>query len=500
MPSRRAPSAKQQVPGPRIAVLGFHLESNAFAAPSDERQFRSLCYVEGDDISREARKEVSALPAEIPAFYREMDTLGPWIPAPIIVAAAEPGGPVDERFFQSTLATMRMHLALAGVLDAVYISNHGGMISTAGPDPDGELYEMVRWVVGPRTPIVATVDLHANISERMVASVDALVSYRTNPHMDQAERAADAARLLTRFLKGAKSSRAFVRLPLTPASVTLLTAEGPYADAIAYGQTKVGNGILDVSIVGGFVFSDTPKNGVAIVINGESGAPVREVALDIASRIWEDRKRFVKRLTSIHDAIAAIGPRTIWSDAGDNPGGGGTGKTTMLLRALNDADAQGVLYGNFFEPELAALAHRAGEGAEIDARFTEGFIATAKVKKITDGRCVGRRGIWAGRALDLGPTCAREIGGITVVCVSKRKQCADPVFFEMHGLDVGAARTVVVKSRGHFRSGFDEFFSPGRVLEVDTPGLTSPVIERLPFKGLPRPVFPLDADANWTPV
>jgi microcystin degradation protein MlrC len=124
---------------------------------------------------------------------------------------------------------------------------------------------------------------------------------------------------------------------------------------------------------------------------------------------------------------------------------------------------------------------------------------SAQVLNTTDGRVVGRRGIWAGRALDLGPTCALRIGGITLVCVSRRKQCADPVFFEMHGLDIGAARTVVVKSRGHFRGGFDEFFTPDRVIEVDTPGLTSPVIERLPFKGLPRPVFPLDADANWSP-
>jgi microcystin degradation protein MlrC len=158
-----------------------------------------------------------------------------------------------------------------------------------------------------------------------------------------------------------------------------------------------------------------------------------------------------------------------------------------------------VLYGNFFEPEIAAMAHRAGHGNEIRASFAEGFSAPAKVIKTTDGRCVGRRGIWAGRALDLGPTCALQIGGITVVCVSKRKQCADPVFFEMHGLDIGAARTVVVKSRGHFRGGFDELFPPERVIEVDTPGLTSPVLERLEFKGLPRPVFPLDADAQWIP-
>jgi microcystin degradation protein MlrC len=479
----------------RIGVLGFHLESNAFAPVSTEAHFRSLCYVEGEDISRDARREVSSLPAELPGFYGEMDAAGPWTPVPILVTACEPGGPVDEAFFQATLAEMRRRLAAAGKLDAVYISNHGGMISTGGPDPDGELYAMVRAAVGPRVPVVATVDLHANISERMVENVDALVSYRTNPHMDQAERAVDAARLLRGFLKGKKSTRAFIRLPLTPASVTLLTREGPYADAIAYGQTRVGKGVLDVSIVGGFVFSDTPKNGVAVIVNGEQGADVRGVALDIATRTWNDRKRFVKRLTSIEDAMKIPG-KTIWSDAGDNPGGGGTGQTTPLLKHLVEHQAQDVLYGVFFEPGIAAEAQ--GK-SEITARFTEGFSAKAKVLKTTDGRCVGRRGIWAGRALDLGPTCALRIGGVTVVCLSRRKQCADPVFFEMHGLDIAAARTVVVKSRGHFRGGFDEFFTPDRVVEVDTPGLTSPVLERLSFKGLPRPVFPLDVDAAWTP-
>lgn len=479
----------------RVAILGFHLESNAFAPVSEEHHFRSLCYFEGEDIAREARKAAPALPAEVPAFYREMDALGTWTPVPIVVTACEPGGPVDERFFQATLAAMRQRLSGAGKLDAVYISNHGGMVSTAGPDPDGELYAMVRELVGPNVPVVATVDLHANISERMVRNVDALVSYRTNPHMDQAERARDAARLLLGFVNGKKPQRAFVRLPLTPASVTLLTREGPYADAIKYGQSKVGNGVLDVSIIGGFVFSDSPKNGVAIVINGERGADVRGTALDIATRIWEDRKRFVKRLTPIEDAMRMNG-KTIWSDAGDNPGGGGTGQTTTLLKKLYEAKADDVLYGNFFEPQIAATAQ--GK-REITARFTEGFTVAAKVLKTTDGKCIGRRGIWAGRALELGPTAALQIGGITVVCVSKRKQCADPVFFEMHGLDIAAARTVVVKSRGHFRGGFDQFFTPERVVEVDTPGLTSPVLERLDFKGLPRPVFPLDADAKWTP-
>ena len=486
----------EQKSGPRVALLGFHLESNAFAPPSTEAHFRSLCYAEGDEITREARKSPSPLPAEVPAFYGEMDRRGAWTPVPILVTACEPGGPVEEEFFRRTLAAMKSRLEKAGKLDAVYISNHGAMISTGGPDPDGELYAMVRSVVGQGVPVVATVDLHANISERMVQNVDALVSYRTNPHVDQAERAIDAAGHLMGFLRGRKSRRAFIRLPLTPASVTLLTREGPYADAIAYGQGKVGGGVLDVSIVGGFVFSDTPKNGVAVVVNGERGAPVDEVALDIARRIWDDRRRFVKRLTSIEDAIGKHRDSCIWSDAGDNPGGGGTGQTTTLLRKLLEAHVQGVLYGNFYEPGIAVEAQGR---KDITARFAEGFAAPAKVLKTTDGRCIGRRGIWAGRALELGPTCALQIGGVTVVCISRRKQCADPVFFEMHGLDIAAARTVVVKSRGHFRGGFDEFFPPERVIEVDTPGLTSPVLERLDFKGLPRPVFPLDAGAAWSP-
>ena len=117
--------------------------------------------------------------------------------------------------------------------------------------------------------------------------------------------------------------------------------------------------------------------------------------------------------------------------------------------------------------------------------------------KLSDGACVGRRGIWKDRAITLGPSALLELGGIRIVVATMRKQCADPVFFEMFGLDIARARTVVVKSRGHFRAGFDEFFDPGQVLEVDAPGLTSPVLSRFDFKNLPRPVYPMDPETQW---
>ncbi|MCH7832845.1 MAG: MlrC C-terminal domain-containing protein, partial [Proteobacteria bacterium] len=178
----------------------------------------------------------------------------------------------------------------------------------------------------------------------------------------------------------------------------------------------------------------------------------------------------------------------------------------FLVDDRRAGDARGVLLGIFFDPALAGEAHKRGQGASFDATFnaageteySKKFEAPAKVLALSGGECVGRRGLWAGRALSLGPTALLDLDGrIKVVVVSNRKQCADPVFFEMFGLDIAGARTVVVKSRGHFRAGFDEFFDDGRVIEVDAPGLTSPVLTRFDFKNLPRPVFPLDPDAAW---
>jgi microcystin degradation protein MlrC len=100
--------------------------------------------------------------------------------------------------------------------------------------------------------------------------------------------------------------------------------------------------------------------------------------------------------------------------------------------------------------------------------------------------------------LALGPTAALAIGGITVVVVSHRVQCADPVFFEMMGLDIAKARSVAVKSRGHFRGGYDEFFGPEQIIEVDLPGLTSPMLARFAWTRLPRPVIPLDAEVEFS--
>jgi microcystin degradation protein MlrC len=122
----------------------------------------------------------------------------------------------------------------------------------------------------------------------------------------------------------------------------------------------------------------------------------------------------------------------------------------------------------------------------------------AQVLTLSDGAVVGTRGLFAGRSLSLGRCAALQVEGVTVVVSSVRQQCADPVFFTMLGLDPAAARVLVVKSRGHFRAGFDPLFRPEQILEVDAPGLTSPILENFKFKRLPRPIYPLDEDAEWS--
>ncbi len=501
---------------PRIAVLGMHLEANQFAPVTTGDDFREACYLVGDAILAEAAKTAPAMPAEVPGFIAAMNAIGPWTPVPILVTGVEPGGPAEGSFVAETLGRIRTLLHAALPLDAVYITNHGAMTSTESTDPDGELYAAVREVVGPAVPVVATIDLHANIGERMVDNADAIIAYRTNPHVDQRECAAEAAALIRRMLDGERLTKCFIRLPIVAPSVRLLTAEGPYADLVAAGRATTCDEVPLISVVGSFAWSDTPENGLAILTYGRGdGERARAVAGELARRAWADRERFNVRLTPLAEAVrmaaaageSATGGAICLADVADNPGGGGRGNTTDILEALLAAGVQHALLGLFVDSSLAAECIRRGVGARFDAVFNADnadehgrrVAAQVEVLALSDGRIVGRRGIARGRTTNLGPSAAIRTAGLTIVVVSRRVQAADPAWFESFGLDIGAFRTVVLKSRGHFRAGFDEFFGPERIFEVDAGGLTSPILARFPFQRLPRPVYPLDPDTRWEP-
>jgi microcystin degradation protein MlrC len=501
---------------PRVAIIGVALESNRLSPPAQEADFSGVFIMRGQEILGDARAKHPRIMREASSFVCAMDASGPWEPVPLLLAACYPHGPIAADLHQRFLDEIGRGLTAAGPLDAVYIANHGAMIATDQDDPDGDIIACARAAVGAKVRIVVTLDLHANLSERMVELSDLIVGYRTNPHVDMLQRGEEAAFALRLMLAGlADPKPALIRLPLTPASVTLLTHEGPYAELIDWGQRRQAEhsgGILNVSIFGGFVFSDSSKNGVAIVVTARHDrAAARRLARELAERCWAERARFRRQLTSLDGAIALAlqqqRPAVIFSDSGDNPGGGGSGRTTELLAALVGSGAGDVLIGSFFDGPLARAAHAAGRGGNFRARFNthagspwdQPFEADAEVVGLHDGNVVGRLGIFQGKSLHLGLSAAVRMGGITAVVISARNQTADPVFFEMFGLDIGKAHTVAVKSRGHFRAGFRPWFAPEHVYEIDTQGLTSPVLERRTWTRLPRPVYPLDEAATWTP-
>jgi len=501
---------------PRVAILGFSIECNRFAPVATKAHFLARTYLEGDGIIEEARSATPRMLPETPGFVAAMDASGAWTPVGVALAMTEPNGPVEHAFFVELLGTIERRLAAALPVDAVYICSHGAALTTEEDDTDGVLFAKVRGIVGPDIPIAATLDLHANVSERMVASVDAFIGYRTNPHLDMRERGAEAAMAIREMLGGVKPHRALIRLPIVPPTVTLLSAAGPYAEMIDLGQRRMNPEIMNVSAMGGFAFADAPECGLSVVVTARHDKRAAEtLAREIAELGWANRARFYPRLTSLDEAVEralAVGrdrslPALAFADVADNPGGGGRGNTVFLLRAFYEAGVTNALLGVFYDPDLAAEAQRRGVGAHLEAQFnrtettafSERYSAPATVAAVTDGICVGRRGIYAGMRLELGPCAALTVGAVTVVVVSHRVQCADPVFFEMMGLDIGRASSVVVKSRGHFRGGFDEFFGPEQIVEVDLPGLTSPMLGRFTWTRLPRPVIPLDEGVDWQP-
>jgi microcystin degradation protein MlrC len=501
----------------RIAVLSFAIECNRFAPVTTAADFETDVDIRGNQIVSEARSAASITLPDLPGFFSEMDRTGQWTPVPLRVSQAQPGGPVEEGFFRSFVAEIEAGLKAALPLDAVFISAHGAALAEGTDDPDGDLLEAVRRAVGPDIPVVATFDLHANVSHKMIDNLSVFVGYLENPHTDIYERGVEAAKHMRECLAGARTAITMVKVPLVPPQISLLTARGPYADLIKYGQTKLGGDILNVSVMAGFAYSDSPKNGLTAVVTARNGnrKAAAKLSLKIAQRAWDTKERFKRAMMSLGDAVqlAASVSRDrrrkpiILADVADNPGGGGRGNTTYLLRALKGARTQHVLFGVFNDAAVAAKAHELGEGAIFTASFNSQehqefslpFDSEAKVVKLSDGRYVGRRGVLKNVSSDMGPSALLDLGGIQLVVISNRCQCMDPRQFEMFGLDIAQARVVVVKSRGHFRGGFDEFFRPEQIYEVDCPGLTSPVLANFTWTKLPRPVYPLDEETTWTP-
>ena len=499
---------------PRIALLGYILETNGFAPMATEKDFRRT-WVDGDGILKDAAAKAPREPGGFVGFISGMNASGAWTPVPLLYTSAGASGPMDQAFLDTFLEIVAERIKAAMPFDGIYIQDHGAAGATVDIDPDGTLFALVRKVVGPDIPIVATLDLHANVSEAMVRNTDVLIAYLTNPHIDMVERGREAAGAMRELLSGVKTAKAFVPVPILPPQVALLTDRGPYGEAIDKGQKAAKGSILNVSVLGNCSFADSPKTGMSVIVTArENQAAADALAKELAQFLWDQRLRLVPKVMEIEEAVRRLKAvcadpakkPLLFADCADNPGGGGRGNTVHVLKAFLEAGIDRTAFGIFNDPPLAAEAHRLGVGARFTAQLNRDetnklsgkLTAPAEVMAVSDGEFVGRRGTMGGRKGSLGPTAWLRLDGrIDVVFITNRQQCLDTEMIEHLGIKVQDMRGVVVKSRGHFRAGFNDIFADEQILEVDAPGLTTPVLQRLPWTNLRRPIWPLDADMSW---
>ena len=511
--------AKKMVSKKRIAICGFNLESNRFSPICNENDFKESMYFSGPDISKEARTKHPRIHLGVKGFFNVMDEIfdgeNGWEDKPIMVIGSQPAGPVEENFFNKFLNELETRLKSVGPVDGVYICQHGAAVATHTHDPDGEMFQLIRRIVGPEVPIVATLDLHANISQKMVNETDLLIGYRTNPHIDMFERGQEAAHGMLELFSGIELHKHWIKLPLVAPSVTLLTDDGhPYGDLIREGQRFIGKDIINVTILAGFAFSDTPKNGMSfLVYSRKSCENAKMVAQKLAQKAWDERERYKTNMISLSKATKLakeVGDTPsaeplLFADPADNPGGGGRGNTTFILKEFLSAGVKNCVVAVFFDIYAVRSAFEAGIGSKISItlneneknQFSESIDVEATVISLHSGEFKGKFGMVAGTSADTGKTAVLEVEGIQLICISKRQQCRSSDFLSAFGIDPTNCKSIVVKSRGHFRAGFKHIFNPSQILEIDVPGLTSPNLSNFDWEYLPRPVYPMDKDTIW---
>jgi microcystin degradation protein MlrC len=456
---------------PRIAVGGFLHETNTFAptkATYDDfvhgGGWPSMALGEG--VLRTMRH----INVGLAGFIEAAEASG-WELVPTIACAASPSAHVTQDAFERIVAVMVERIAAAGPLDAVYLDLHGAMVTEHFDDGEGEVLARVRKVIGPELPLVVTLDLHANVTPAMVELADALIAYRTYPHIDMAATGRAAAKHLA-LLLGTKQrlAKAFRQLPFLIPISWQCTNEQPTRDIYEGLATFECDAVPTLSFAPGFPAADFEHCGPSVFAYSRTQADA-DAAADAIARLVERRESdFDGKIYSPDEGVrhamelakAATRP-VIIADTQDNPGAGGDSDTTGMLRALVKNGATRAALGAICDPEAATIAHSAGEGATItialggksgilgDAPLSETFV----VEKLSDGKFVAPGPYYGGRNMKLGLSAALRIGDVRVVVVSHKAQLADQAMYRFVGIEPTEQKILVNKSSVHFRADFE---------------------------------------------
>jgi microcystin degradation protein MlrC len=467
----------------RIAIGGVQHETNTFAAT--RATFEDFVHADAwPGLCRGAAlvEAVKGINLPIAGFIDQARAEGHTL-KPLLWCSAQPSGPVTRDAFERIAFILLEDLAAALPVDALYLDLHGAMVAEHLDDADGELLARVRECVGADIPVVASLDLHANVSQAMLEQASALVAYRNYPHTDMAQTGARAAQLLPKLIGRAPSKRALQHLdfliPLT-AQCTLIE---PGRSLMKRAAELEQQSLHALHYTPGFPLADVRDCGPCVFGYGTDELAVRNAVESLAADVAGAQSELGGRFWTIDAAVRrAREPRPptagpiILVDTQDNPGAGGNGDSTSLIKAFINAGIEGVVAGLICDPDAARLAHAAGVGARIHGSVgaKSGFagetsiVEEFRVEALGDGRFVGTGPFYLGAQMDLGPMALLRVGGVSIAVASRKQQAADQAMFRHLGIEPAEQRVLVLKSSVHFRADFGPLAS--EILIVLAPG------------------------------
>ena len=482
----------------RIAVGGFQHETNTFASTNATfADFELHDAWPGLTRGPALFDAVSGLNLALESFIGQASDDGHEL-VPLLWASAEPSSHVTEDAFERIMGMMTDDLRRLGPFDAVFLDLHGAMVTEHHQDGEGETLERVRSAVGATVPVVNSLDLHANITERMVAMASAMAIYRTYPHVDMDVTGRRCYRLLMRLLSGETLHKGFARSPfLVPLSAQWTGAppnQGFYDDI----KTRELEGIANSDLALGFPPADIAECGPASVAYDPDPVRAREAADAIMERFIRAEGEFDNVLLDADEAVRAAmshgaGP-VVLADAQDNPGAGGTSDTVGILEALVRHHARKAAVALLWDPEVAREAHAQGEGSEFDAPLggksgrpgQVPFRGRFRVERLGNGIFECHGVMYRGVRTNLGPVALLSVADadcdVRVIVSSHRFQNLDQACFRHIGVEPVEQHILVVKSTVHFRADYDPIAA--RTLVVESPGEHPCRLEDLDYRFL----------------
>ena len=488
----------------RIAIGGFQHETNTFA-PS-KATYEQFVRDGGWPGLRRGGEILETMVADrnlpIAGFIAQMKGTRHSL-VPTAWAACEPSAHVTEDAYER-IAGMIVDGIRDAAPDAVYLDLHGAMVAEHLDDGEGELLARVRRVVGPRVPVVASLDLHANVTARMLDAADALVAYRTYPHVDMAETGARTAHLLAQRLDGmARPCMAARRLPfLIPLTAQCTDLEPCRAIYGALARMEGGE-VSSLSFTPGFPAADFPECGPVVFAYGRSRSAADAAADGLLKLVLNHEADFDAPVYDADDAVrralaiaAGASRPVVIADTQDNPGAGGDSDTTGMLRALLAQRAghapRGAALGLMVDPAAAKAAHAAGPGSEIELALggKSGIAGDAplvgrfRIEALSDGHVECKGPFYRGARMELGLSAGLSIEGVRVVLTSKKTQLADQALYRFVGIEPTAQALLVNKSSVHFRADFSPIAEQILVAAAPGPMIADP--SRFDWKRLQR--------------